>query len=86
MTQPYAETTATTTLVVHFWRECSGTKSRWRGRVEHVQSGRQASFLEIGNLLGFFERFGIGGEGPPAGRSEDTIEPLMHRIGVINPS
>ena len=71
MKQPSVETTATTTFVVRFWREWSGTESRWRGRVEHVQSGQQASFLEIDDLLDFFEHFGIGGEDPPANTSEN---------------
>ncbi len=74
------------TFVVRFWREWSGAKSRWRGQVEHVQSGQQANFLETEDLLGFFRRFGIGDEGPPAGRSEDMAEPMMHRMGVIDPS
>ena len=72
MNQPSAETTATTTFVVRFWREWTGSGLRWRGRVEHVQSGQQASFLKVDDLLGFFERFGIGGEDPPADRSEDS--------------
>lgn len=74
------------TFVVRLWSEWTGEESRWRGRVEHVESGRQASFLEIADPLGFFGHFGIGGEGPPAGRSEDTAEPMMHRMGVIDPS
>ncbi len=69
MHQTSVGTTATTTFVVRFWREWSGTESRGRGRVEHVQSGQQASFLEIEDLLSFFERFGIGGGGPPTDRS-----------------
>ena len=69
MSQPSAGTT--TTFVVRFWREWTGAKSRWRGRVEHVQSGQQASFLKIDDLLDFFERFGIDGEDPPANTSEN---------------
>ena len=72
MNQSSTGTTTTMTFVVRFWRDWTGTTSRWRGRVEHVQSGQQASFLKIDDLLGFFERFGIGGEGAPAGRSEDS--------------
>jgi hypothetical protein len=69
------ETIYTTTFVVHFWREWMGTESRWRGRVEHVGSGRQANFLEIADLLGFFQRFGISGADPLTGRSGEPVEP-----------
>ena len=86
MNQHSVKTTATMTFVVHFWREWTGTESRWRGRVEHVQSGRQASFLEIGDLLGFFQRFGIGGEGPPAGRSDINATPGMGEPRVVDSS
>jgi hypothetical protein len=69
MNPPAADTTATTTFVVHFWREWTGAEPRWRGRVEHVQSGRRADFLAVEDLLGYFQRFGIGVVSPPAGRS-----------------
>lgn len=69
------ETIYTTTFVIHFWREWTGTESRWRGRVEHVESGRQANSLEIADLLGFFQRFGISGPDPPTGRSGEPVEP-----------
>ena len=71
LNQPSTGITATTTFIVRFWREWTGSNSRWRGRVEHVQSGQQVSFLKIDDLLGFFERFGIGGEDPPANASEN---------------
>lgn len=74
------------TFVVRFWHEWSGAGSRWRGRVEHVQSGRQTSFLEIEDLLGFFERFGIGGAGPPTGRSDNNATPAMDEPRVADSS
>lgn len=79
MNPPAADTTTTTTFVVHFWREWTGTEPRWRGRVEHVDSGRQANFLEIYDLLSFFLRFGFGDAGPPAGKSEEPVEPAARR-------
>jgi len=36
---------------VRFWRELSAGELRWRGRIEHVQSGQAASFLNIDGLL-----------------------------------
>jgi hypothetical protein len=62
MNRPSAETTTTTTFVVRFWREWTGAEGRWRGRIEHVQSGRRSDFLGVGELLGFLEGFGIRGE------------------------
>ena len=56
-------------IVVRFWREWSRAEVRWRGRAEHVRRGRQASFLEIGDLLGCFECFGIGLRVDSRGRS-----------------
>ena len=53
------ESTPTMTFVLRFWREWSGPESRWRGRVEHVESGQSVSFLEIEGLLRFLEQFGI---------------------------
>lgn len=58
------------TFVVHFWREWTGTEARWRGRVEHVQSGQRADFLDVAGLLDFLERFSIGAAVLPASRLE----------------
>ncbi len=65
------QATTSITFVVRFWQEWSGAESRWRGRVEHVESGQQANFLAIEDLLGFFQRFGIGTAIPTAGRRDD---------------
>jgi hypothetical protein len=47
------------TFVVRFWREWSAAGPRWRGRVEHVQSGQSATFLGLVAMLDFFRRFGV---------------------------
>jgi hypothetical protein len=70
MNEPLIRTTDTATFVVRFWREWAGHKPRWRGRIEHVQSGRQADFLEVKALIGFLERFGISAGGDAAGRED----------------
>lgn len=72
MLPPAADTTATTTFVVHFWREWTGAEPRWRGRVEHVQSGQRADFLAVEDLLSYFQRFGVRPATRVAGRSEDA--------------
>jgi hypothetical protein len=51
--------TRTVTFVVRFWREWSGAEARWRGRIEHVESGQRTDFLGVEGLVTFLERFGI---------------------------
>lgn len=49
------------TFVVRFWlewqAECSDQIVRWRGRIEHVQSGEGMSFHQAYELLEFIGRF-----------------------------
>ncbi len=59
MDQPAVEPTTTTTFVVRFWREWTGAEARWRGRIEHVGSGRRADFLSIDRMLGALQEAGI---------------------------
>jgi hypothetical protein len=59
MNPPSADSSKATTFVVRFWREWSEGQPRWRGRVEHVESRQQASFLDVEDLVAFFGRFGI---------------------------
>ena len=47
------------TFVIRFWREWSAAGSRWRGRIEHVQSGESATSLDLQGLLDFVQRHGI---------------------------
>jgi hypothetical protein len=82
MLPPAADTTATTTFVVYFWREWTGTEARWRGRVEHVQSGQRADFLDVEGLLGFLGRFGIGAVGFSVSRLEDHRAGKAPEVGV----
>lgn len=63
-----ADTTSAATFIIRFWQEWSGTESRWRGRIEHVQSGQRADFLGVEGLIGFFDRFGISREADLANR------------------
>jgi len=60
-----ADTTSAATFVIRFWREWS----RWRGRIEHVQSGQRADFLGVKTLMAFLDRFGIRPEADPASRA-----------------
>ena len=45
------------TSIVRFWREWSAAGPRWRGWVEHVQSGEEAAFLDLDEMLRFIRRF-----------------------------
>ena len=47
------------TFVVRFWQEWSAAGSRWRGRIEHVQSGESAPFLGVDDMLEFVRRIGV---------------------------
>jgi len=50
------------TFVLRFWREWSASGSRWRGRIEHVQSGQRADFVELQSFLEFMRDLGIMAE------------------------
>jgi hypothetical protein len=46
------------TFVLRFWQEWSAAGPRWRGRVEHLQSGESAVFLDLDGMLDFIRSFG----------------------------
>jgi hypothetical protein len=50
------------TFVIRFWREWSATAGRWRGRIEHVQSGQRADFVELEGILAFVRGLGVMAE------------------------
>lgn len=49
------------TFVVRFWWEWQETGAdqtlRWRGRIEHLQSGEGATFREAQQMLAFIGRY-----------------------------
>jgi hypothetical protein len=47
------------TFIVRFWREWSAAGSRWRGRIEHVQSGESATSLDLQGVVNFIQRQGV---------------------------
>lgn len=49
------------TFVVRFWREWSVAGPRWRGQVDHLQSGKTARFLDLDELLAIIHSFGVMG-------------------------
>lgn len=52
------------TFVVRFWRETSAGELRWRGQIEHVQSGQSAAFLDLEAMLRFLHHFGVEADDP----------------------
>ncbi len=50
------------TFVVRFWREWSTAGLRWRGRIQHVESGDAASFMDLGKMLQFLRGSGVMAE------------------------
>jgi hypothetical protein len=51
------------TFVVRIWRETGAEHPQWRGRIEHVQSGKQRAFLRLAEMLEFIESFATLGRG-----------------------
>ena len=51
------------TFVIRFWCEWSVSGSRWRGRIDHVQSGQRAEFVELQGILEFVRGLGVMAEG-----------------------
>ena len=45
------------TFVVRIWHEWSADAPCWRGRIEHLQSGESAAFLDLDGALAFIRRF-----------------------------
>jgi hypothetical protein len=45
-------------FVVHFGAAAAARRRRFRGRVEHLASGRTAIFSSLDDLLGFFATTG----------------------------
>jgi hypothetical protein len=47
------------TFIVRFWREWSLGQVRWRGQIEHVQSGASVSCLDLEGILDFIQDLGV---------------------------
>lgn len=49
--------TLVSTFLIHLWEEWSAAGSRWRRRIEQVQSGESATFFDFEGLLNFVPLF-----------------------------
>lgn len=47
------------TFILRFWWDRTDGESRWRGRIEHVQSGESASCLDLEGILRFIQDLGV---------------------------
>ncbi len=47
------------TFVIRFWREWTANQGRWRGRIEHVQSGQRLDFVRLDDVIEFLRRFKV---------------------------
>lgn len=65
MNRPADQTSPMITFVVRFWCETSADEPRWRGRIEHVQSGQSVAFLDLEAMLCFLHRFGVDADVAP---------------------
>jgi hypothetical protein len=61
------------TFVMRFWREWSAAGPRWRGRIEHVQSGKSAPFLNLDRMLDFIRSFGAMSDDESPSAKKDGI-------------
>ena len=56
---PSAPATPMLTFVLRIQRETTTGETRWRGSIEHVQSGEAIAFMDFETMLRFLQRFGI---------------------------
>jgi hypothetical protein len=62
------------TFVIRFWREWSVAGPRWRGRIEHVQSGESIAFLNWDGMLDFIRSFGAMSDDESRPAKEDGVD------------
>jgi hypothetical protein len=67
------------TFVVRFWQEWSAGKARWRGRIEHIPSGKSAAFLHEEVMWEFIQGFGIVVDDASQSGTADRSAPSSHR-------
>jgi hypothetical protein len=78
MTEPFPGP-AMSTFVVRFWQEWSVGRARWRGRIEHIPSGRSVAFLDEEVMWQFIQGFGIVVDDASQSETADRSSPSSHR-------
>ena len=48
--------------MLRFWREWSAAGPRWRGRIEHLQSGEAITSLDLQGIAEFIQQHGVMAE------------------------
>ena len=46
-------------IIIKIWRDYFPNKTRWRGKIEHHQSGKSTSFLRLDEIPGFIRSLGL---------------------------
>ena len=67
------------TFIVRFWQEWSAAGPLWRGRIKHVQSGENATFADLQEMLAFLRRLGAMMEDGTCTIDVDHTEVRMNR-------
>jgi hypothetical protein len=65
---------AALTFVIRIWPEYSLSGSRWRGRIEHLQSGRHLAFEDLDRMLAFIRATGVFTDEPPGGLDRQSSD------------
>jgi hypothetical protein len=65
------------TFVVRMWYEGTAEGPRWRGRIEHLQSGEAIAFVESEEMVRFLRRFGVDA----GNRGQPTLEDVQGEAG-----
>ena len=68
-------TSSMVTFVVRFWRDTSAGEERWRGQIEHVQSGEGVAFLDAEGMWRFVRQFGIAAGDEPTADEQNHHTP-----------
>jgi hypothetical protein len=65
------------TFVVRFWQEWSAAGPRWRGRIEHLQSGQSVAFQDLGRMLDFMRSTGLVADDQQPRKEQKCIEETL---------
>jgi hypothetical protein len=62
------------TFVIRIWLEWSLSGPRWRGRIEHLESGQHTAFENLDRILVFIRASGVFTGEQPGEPGDETSE------------
>ena len=65
------------TFVVRFWQEWSAAGRRWRGRIEHLQSGQSVAFQDLERMLAFMRSTGLVADNQQPREEQKCVEEML---------